>query len=90
MFFDPGQKRGTKIEIDLRVVVDDIHNPSIRIEDTRGGVGGIAFCSDSFIPIMVGIGGILELHRLKPGVLPRGLVKMPMDTNISVCHGSSE
>ncbi len=51
------------------------------VQNAGFGVGGVALCCDLFVPIVVGIGRILELNRLKPGILTRWLVEMTVDAN---------
>jgi len=80
--FHPAKEGRPEIETDLRVVVDDVDNPSLPVQDPGCGIGGVTFRRDSLVPVVIGIGGILELHILQPRVLTRGLVEVTVDANI--------
>jgi hypothetical protein len=84
MPFHPAEKGGTKIETDPGVIVDEVNHPLFRIKDARSGIACVTFCIDPFIPIVVGIGRILEFHAFQPGIFPGRLVKMAVNTNVSL------
>ena len=42
-------------------------------------VGRVTFGGDALVPIVIGKGRILQLDRLQPRVLARGLVKVTVD-----------
>ena len=44
-----------------------------------GGLGG-----DALVPVMIRIGGFLELDGFQPGIFPGRLIKMAMNTKITV------
>src|ERR1700684_1682525 len=67
----------------MRVIVDDLRNFMFVIQDARGAVGRITLAADSFIPVVVGIGGILELDGFKRRVLPGRLIKVSVHADIS-------
>ena len=80
----PGQQRWAEIEADLGVVVDDIDDIPVAVQDARAGIGAVAFGGDALVPVMVGVGRILDLDLLEPGVLPGRLVEMAVDADIAV------
>jgi hypothetical protein len=85
----PGEKGRPEVEADPRVVVDDLLDPMLVIEHAGGTVGCVALGCDPLVPIMVGIGRVLKLDRLEPGVLSRWLVEMTMQTDVSLHQPSS-
>ena len=85
---DPGDQRGTEIEADLRVVIHDVHDFLLPIENARGRIGCVAFGGHSFVPIMVRIGGVLNLNSLKPGILSGRLIEVRVYANIAIGHVS--
>ena len=84
IFLQPRQEGGAEIEADPGVIVDHPGNAPVSVQDPGGAVGSVALLGDSFIPIMERVGGILELDGLQPGILPRRLVEMPMNGNITL------
>jgi hypothetical protein len=84
MFFHPGEKRGSKIEADLGIVVDDIDNSLIVIQNPRGRIWRVALRGDAPIPVVIGIGGVLNFYLFEPGIFSRGLIEVPMNANIAV------
>jgi hypothetical protein len=53
------------------------------VDEARSAVRPVAFARDALIPVMEGSSGVLNLNRLQPGILPRRLIKMAVDTNIA-------
>src|SRR5260370_378608 len=46
----------------------------------------------ALVPVVGGIGGVLKLDRLQPGVLAGGLVEVPVHADVAarvICHRSS-
>jgi hypothetical protein len=79
----PRKQGGTEVKTDLLVVVQDANNPAFIVQDAGGGVRGITFRSDALVPVVIGVSRVLEFDRLQPGIFPRRLVKMAMNTHIS-------
>src|SRR6266850_1629462 len=79
----PGKQRGTEVKADFFVVVQDANNPAFVVQDAGGGVGSITFRRNALVPVVIGVGGVLEFDRFQPGIFPRRLVKMAMNTHIS-------
>ena len=52
----------------------------------RGGVGRVAFGGDALVPIVIGIGGILQFDGFQPGIFARRLIKMPVNAEITLFH----
>jgi hypothetical protein len=83
MFLHPGEKGGAEIETDPGVIVDQVDHPLFRIEDAGRGIACITFRMDLLIPVVIRVGGVLKFHPFQPGVLPRGLIKVAMNTDVS-------
>src|SRR5919109_1522985 len=81
--FQPGEQRRANVEADPGIVVDDLGYAALAVQDPGGGVGRIAFGSDPLVPVVIGIGRILKLDRLQPGILPRWLVEVAMNANVA-------
>ena len=80
--FYPGKKRGAEVEADVGVVVDDALDASFIIKNARSRVRRVTLGGNALVPVVEGIGRILHLDGLKPRVLPRGLVKVRVDTDV--------
>jgi hypothetical protein len=82
MLFHPREERGTKVETDPRVIIDDGQYPAFAVEKAGRGVWSVTLYRNPLIPVVVGIGGVLKLNFFKPGIFPGGLIKMAMNANI--------
>jgi hypothetical protein len=49
-------------------------------------IGPIALQGDPFVPVMKGIGALLGLNDIEPGVLPGRLVEMAVNGDIGIFH----
>jgi hypothetical protein len=78
----PGKNRGAEVEAHVGVVVNDLYDAAVAVEDPGDGVGLVALHGDPLVPVVIRVGGILELDRLERGVLPRGLVEVPMNADV--------
>ncbi len=84
------QQSGPEIKAHLRVVVDELYNPLLVVQQSRNCVRRVTLGGNPFVPIVVGIGGVLQLDRFKRRILPRRLIKMSVNTNVFhffVCLG---
>ena len=89
MFFQPSQQRRAEIKAYIAVVVDDLHDTSLLVQDTGGGIGLVALDGNAFVPIMIRISRILQFDGLQPGIFPWRLVEVAVNANIAiVCHVS--
>ena len=43
----------------------------------------VAFCGNPLIPVVVGVGRVLQFDNFQPGILPRRLIEMSVDANVS-------
>ena len=59
--------------------VDDLAIPT---KHARGSIRPVAFRRDAFVPIVIGICGILYFYFFQPRVFPWRLIKMSMDADI--------
>jgi hypothetical protein len=84
MLFQPGEERGTKIEADGGVIIDDLQDLPFFIKDPGISIWPIALQSDPFIPVMKGMGAFLRFNEFKPRVLPGRLIEMTVNGDISV------
>jgi hypothetical protein len=80
----PREQSGANVEADAGVVVDDADDAIVGGENAGGGVGRITLGGDALVPVVIGISRVLLLDQLKPGVLTRRLIKMTVNTEISV------
>jgi hypothetical protein len=80
----PGEQRGAEIETDAGVIVGNLQDLPFAIGDPGIGVWPIAFEGNPLVPIVKRIGALLGLNDFKPRILPRGLVEMAVNGNISV------
>jgi len=80
----PGQEGRTEIEVYLGIIIDNIDDAHFRVQDARSGVGAVALGGDPFVPIVKRLGRILHLDFFQPGILPRRLVKMAMNANVTI------
>jgi hypothetical protein len=79
----PGKEGRAEVEADARIVIQDFGDATIAIQHAGEGIGRVALCGDTFVPIMVRVGGILEFDRLEPGIFARWLVKVAVDADVS-------
>src|SRR5205814_1222434 len=84
----PRQQSRSKIEADVGVVISNFLYIAIAIQDSRCSVWRVTFGCNAFVPVMVGVGGVLQFDKLKPCVLPRRLIKVPVNTDVPF-HQSS-
>src|SRR5882762_3515634 len=81
VLLQPGKKRGSEIEADFAVVVDDLGDASFAVHDSRGCIGGVTLGRNSFIPVVVWMSGILQFNVLEKRILARWLVKMAVNAD---------
>jgi hypothetical protein len=79
VFRQPREQRGTEVEVDTGVVVDYFDDAILCVQNARSAVGRVALGGDAFIPIVVGISGILLFDSFQPCVLARRLIKMTVN-----------
>ena len=84
--FHPGQKRWAEVKTHRRVIINHPGNFFAGAEDAAGRVRRVTFSRDPLVPIVVGMRGVLQLDFFEPRIFPRRLVKMSVDTNITVHH----
>ena len=59
---------------------------SLAIHDPGMGIGPVAFGGNPLIPVMIRMGALFPLNGIKPGILPRRLIKMAMNRYKGVFH----
>ena len=79
----PAKQRRPKVEAHARVVVHNARDLVLAVHDARRTVGRVALRADALVPVVVGRGRVLRLHRLQPRILPRRLVKVTVNTDES-------
>jgi len=52
------------------------------IELAGDRVRSVTLGGDPGVPVMVRVGGILQFHRLEPGIFSRRLIKMTVDADV--------
>ena len=77
----PAHQRRAEVEADARVVVHDARDLVLAVHDARRAVGGVALRADALIPVVVGRGRLLRLHRLQPRILARRLIKVTVNAD---------
>ncbi len=87
LLLQPGKQGGPEVKANLGVVIDDAGDAAFGIENTRGAVGRVAFSGDALIPVVVGVGGILQLDGFQPGIFARGLIEMAVDADVAIHLG---
>ena len=81
--FEPIKQRRPEIETDLGVVVDEVDDLVLAVQDARDGVRRITFRTDALVPVVVRVGGVLKLDRLKPSIFSRRLVEMAVNADVA-------
>ena len=82
--FHPGEERGTEVEANTGVIVDDLDNTTFVVQNAGRSIGRVAFEVDLFVPVVKGRGGVLHFHDFQPGVLTGRLIKVTVNTNIFI------
>ena len=54
------------------------------VKNAGGGVGRVTLRVDALVPVVIGVGGILQLDDFEPGILAGRLIKMTMNAKITV------
>ncbi|MGA9565898.1 MAG: hypothetical protein WBS19_10290 [Candidatus Korobacteraceae bacterium] len=80
----PGEQSGPDVEADAGVIVDDADDAVVRSQNAGGGVGSVTLGSNALVPVVVGVSGVLLLDDFEPRVLARRLIKMTVNTKITV------
>ena len=75
-FFHPGEQRRSEIEADPRVVVDDFGDAAFAVEHARRRIRRVTLRGDPLIPVVIRIGGVLQLDRLQPRIFTWRLVEV--------------
>src|SRR5579864_4557184 len=89
LLLHPGQQCWSKIETDLRVVVRDFGDAAFRVENARRRIGRVALSGDSLVPIVKGVGGILNFNRFQPRILTRWLVQVAVNADVTFHAGGA-
>src|ERR1700741_2349836 len=84
--FHPGKQRRAKIEGHLRVIIHQLHDALFVVENARDRVWSVALRRDFFVPVMIGISGILQFDSLQGRIFPRRLIKMAVDAEVARAH----
>lgn len=84
IFFHPQEQRRPEIEADPGIVADDPLDAAFAVQVPCGCVWGIALGGDPFIPVMIGIGRILDFNGFQPGVFAGRLVEVAVYAKESI------
>ena len=76
--FQPSQQGRTKIETDPLVVID--RSFRLTVEDPCSSVGSVGFSVDLLVPVVKGMSSLLCFDFTGPGILPRRLIEMTVNT----------
>src|SRR3984885_379844 len=82
LLLHPRQYCGPEVKAHFCVVVEHFENAILGVENSRGCVGSVAFGCYAFVPVVVGIGGILQFNCLEIRILAWRLIKMSVDANV--------
>ena len=63
--FKPGEQRRSEIKADPRVIADDIRDALLIVEDPRGCIRRVTFGRYTLVPVVIGMGRILDLDCLQ-------------------------
>src|SRR5258708_12565311 len=85
----PLEERGSDIEADLGERVDDPGDPPVGRVHAGRRHRAVALPLDALVPIVKWRGRGLGLHLVEPRILPRWLIKMPMDDDRAGGHAHS-
>jgi hypothetical protein len=77
----PGEEGGAEVKADAGIVIDDISDAIVTVQQAGEGIGRVAFGGDAFVPVVIRVGGVLELDGFEPCVFPGRLVEMAMDAD---------
>ena len=81
--FEPGEQSGAEVEADAGVVVDQLDDAVVAVDDPRYRVGRVALGGDALVPVVIGIGRVLQLDGFEPGVFPGRLVEVAVDADLA-------
>ncbi len=82
--FHPGEERWAEIKAHAGVITHDAADIAFAVKDTRSGIGQVALGGDPFIPVVVRVSRVLLLDVFQPGIFAGRLVKVPVNTDITV------
>src|SRR5690606_5076611 len=82
LMLHPGEQRGPDVEAHPGIIIHNVNNCPLFIQNAGGSISGIALGIYTVVPVVIGIGRILDLHFIEPGVFTRWLIKMPMYAQI--------
>ena len=80
----PREQGGAHVEANARVVVHDPSDAVVSGQNARRGVRRVTLRINALVPIVIGVRGILLFNDFKPGILARRLIKMTVNTKITV------
>jgi hypothetical protein len=84
VFFHPGEECGAEVEAHFLIVIDDFEDSSVGVEYAGGGVLGVTFGVNSFVPVVVWVGGVLDFDFFQPGIFSGRLVKVTVYANVII------
>src|SRR5579862_4574697 len=82
--FHPGEQRGAKVEAYGRIVVEHRGDIAVAVEQAGCSVWRVTLRGDALVPIVIGIGGVLQFNRLERGVFARRLIEVAVNTYVAV------
>src|SRR5262249_36066376 len=83
----PGQEGRAEVEAHPGVVVEQIDDLTATVDQAGAPVGSVALAGDALVPVVVGMGGVLNLDRLQPRILAWRLIEVPMNADVARrCH----
>ena len=84
----PGEKRGSNVEIEMGEIVDDVGDMACIPKYPRVRIGRVAFRFDTLVPVVKRSGRSFAIDRFSPRVVARRLIKMGVkdDGNPVLAH----
>ncbi len=82
-FLQPGQQRGPEVEIQVFVIVHQLHGAAHGIVNAGVGVGNIAFAGYALIPVVIGVSRVNRRDLAGPGILPGWLIKVSVNHQVN-------
>src|SRR6266550_1371785 len=77
--FEPGKQSWTKIEANVRVIINCSLDYTFAVDDVCKCVWTIAFVMNAFVPIMIRRGAVLPFDLTGPGILAWRLIEVPVN-----------
>src|SRR5262249_21168248 len=82
----PREERWAEVEADAGVVVDNPRDAAARVQNACRRAWSVALSGDALVPVVIGIGRLLQFNGFQPRVFPWRLVEVPVNADVPF-HG---